>query len=551
MTKEGILLRDSLLIVITALCLFTPFIGSVHLFDWDEVNFAECSREMLLTGNYTRVQINFEPFWEKPPLFFWLQVLSMKVFGVNEFAARFVNVVCGAATLVLVYLIGSRIFDVTLGRLWALAFVGSFLPHIFFKSGIIDPLFNLFIFLGISMLTLVSADDEPHRRIRPVLLGGILIGLAVLTKGPVAFLIAALCIGVYSLVQRRPWVFSPAQLALFCAAAAGVSLVFYGVETLLHGTWFMREFIKYHIRLLTTSDAGHGRPFYFHFVVIFFGCFPASILSLRAFGPAAPPTARQADFRRWMLILFWVVLSLFSLVRTKTVLYSSLTYFPLTFLAAYYMRALIRGDARLPRPLFATLCAVGILIGAAITALPLLMLNKQWLLPHIDDRFAVACLSKPVEWGGWEWMIGAGYTAVMVGCFVAIARKRYAAGLIALLLSSALMLQVYMRVVVPKVESYTQGGPVEFYQELRDRDCYVKSLSKSYADLFYWRKPPGLRPESYDKQWLLRGPIDKPAYFVARSTKAKRYLKNYDVEVVREGYGFTYLRRNVDAGTSN
>src|SRR6476661_5337020 len=77
-----------LVIVTGALVLFLPFLGSTHLFDWDEVNFAESSREMLVSGNYAIPQIDFQPFWQKPPLVFWLQALSMKVFGINEFAAR-------------------------------------------------------------------------------------------------------------------------------------------------------------------------------------------------------------------------------------------------------------------------------------------------------------------------------------------------------------------------------------------------------------------------------------------------------------------------------
>jgi len=68
---------------------YFSFLGRVHLFDWDEINFAESAREMLVTGNFTQVQINYQPFWEKPPLFFWLQALSMQIFGVNEWRLVF------------------------------------------------------------------------------------------------------------------------------------------------------------------------------------------------------------------------------------------------------------------------------------------------------------------------------------------------------------------------------------------------------------------------------------------------------------------------------
>ena len=91
--------------------LFIPFLGYVHLFDWDEINFAEISREMLVLRNYTSANINFLPFWEKPPLFFWLQSASMNVFGVNEFAARLPNAICGMITLPVLYQIGAKLYD--------------------------------------------------------------------------------------------------------------------------------------------------------------------------------------------------------------------------------------------------------------------------------------------------------------------------------------------------------------------------------------------------------------------------------------------------------
>ena len=69
--------KHILLFSIAYLLLFIPFIGHVHLFDWDEINFAEAAREMILTGDWLNVQLNFEPFWEKPPLFIWIVPLVL------------------------------------------------------------------------------------------------------------------------------------------------------------------------------------------------------------------------------------------------------------------------------------------------------------------------------------------------------------------------------------------------------------------------------------------------------------------------------------------
>ena len=142
-------LKPYLIILIAGSMLFFPFLGKSHLFDWDEINFAETSREMVLTGNYTQAQVDYQQFWEKPPLFFWLQSSSMRIFGINEFAARFPNAVCGILTLMLLFAIGKKLKDEKFAWLWVLANAGSILPQFYFKSGIIDPWFNLFMFIGI------------------------------------------------------------------------------------------------------------------------------------------------------------------------------------------------------------------------------------------------------------------------------------------------------------------------------------------------------------------------------------------------------------------
>ena len=86
-----------IIIILSGIIFFIPFLGKVHLFDWDEINFAEAAREMLVTGDYRRVQIGFQPFAEKPPLFMWVQAFSMQIFGVGEFAGIFIVDLFGVA----------------------------------------------------------------------------------------------------------------------------------------------------------------------------------------------------------------------------------------------------------------------------------------------------------------------------------------------------------------------------------------------------------------------------------------------------------------------
>ncbi|MEM6768499.1 MAG: glycosyltransferase family 39 protein, partial [Bacteroidota bacterium] len=281
---------DVLLIAGIGALFFLPFLGNVHLFDWDEINFAEISREMILLQDYLRIYVNFEPFWQKPPLFFWLQVLSMKLWGINEYAARFPNAICGVVTLPILYCIGKQLYSRTFGWLWVGAYVGSILPHLYFKSGIIDPWFNLFIFLGLYFLIIyywkkheMAQDKFTLAPYTYLLLGGFILGMAILTKGPAAYLIVGLVLAVYWVREKFRFFISVPEFILFSVMCTLVSLAWFGLETWKNGPSFSIAFIRYNWELFSTHSAGHkGFPGY-HFVVLLIGCFPASIYALRSF----------------------------------------------------------------------------------------------------------------------------------------------------------------------------------------------------------------------------------------------------------------------------
>src|SRR5258708_36305318 len=209
-------------IAILAAVFFIPFLGRVHVIDWDEVNFAECSREMIKMDDYSRVYINFKPFWEKPPMFFWMQSTAMKIFGVTEFAARLPDAICGIITLIVVFVCGSKIYDKKFGVLWALAFGGSLFPAMYFKSGIIDPWYNLFTFLSVYFFILYHWKRNSFDKERLTLklstytvCAGVCMGLAILTKGQVALMVFLLVLGVYFVFNRFRLFFSWGHVILF------------------------------------------------------------------------------------------------------------------------------------------------------------------------------------------------------------------------------------------------------------------------------------------------------------------------------------------------
>lgn len=554
MTNER--LKYSLIIGLIGAVFFISFLGGVHLFDWDEINFAEISREMLITKEYTRVFVDFLPFWEKPPLFFWLQSSAMGLFGVGEFAARFPNAICGIFTLVILFNIGKTLYNTRFGLIWAGVYFGTVLPHLYFKSGIIDPWFNLFIFCGLYYFILFHWKKNDYEGVdlkkskwNYLFWGGFIIGLGILTKGQVAYLIAGLTMFVYWIYQRFRFYINVPEFLFFTFAATLVTLTWYGAETWKNGPWFIREFNIYQYRLFSTPDAGHkGFPGY-HFAVLLFGCFPAAIFCIRSFFkmPKAE-TKSRADFAMWMKMLFWVVLILFSIVQSKIVHYSSMCYFPLTFLAAVSIYEIIENKISFDNWMKAGLVLTGGAFVVASIALPILGNNIDVLKPLFNDPFAVANMDAAVTWSGFEALPGVFLLAVMIASFYFIKKKTALKGFATLFLGTAIFIHLVLFTSINKIEHYSQRAAIEFFKSKVEEDCYVDTYGyKSYGHLFYTQKQP-MAVKFEDKQsqrvWLMSDKVDKPVYIVTKIHRVENFLREFpNFEKIGEKNGFVFFKK--------
>ena len=556
------------IIGVLAAVFFLPFLGGVHLFDWDEINFAECSREMILRGEYLRPQINFQPFWEKPPIFMWLQSLSMHIFGVNEYAARFPNAICGIVTLLIVYHLGKTLYDKAFGWLWTLSYIGSILPHLYFKSGIIDPWFNLFIFLSLvfwikndeqSPLTpkggtpanesleveiRVNENGFQFLKYKYLALAGIFAGLAILTKGPAGFLIIALTIFCKLLIYKELRWIKIKQFVLFSIIAFMVTMLWFGIETLKNGFWFIQTFIEYNIRLAKTEDAGHGGFPGYHFVVIFFGCFPASIFALRALYKRYNFFNENVDFTRWMKVLFWVVIILFSIVQSKIVHYSSMCYLPLTFLSAITLKNIIEDGFFFPFKRI-LLIAVGSIIGLIVIAVPFVGQHISILKSLFQsDIFALKNLDAPIKWSGLEAI--AGFLILFNVFFFIFTLKnvKILRGVSRLFIGTAIFVNLVLFFFINNIEGYSQNAAIEFYIQKSTEDCYVTTFGyKSYAHLFYTKKQIPTNPNHADNEWLMRGAVDKPTYWVAKYSAKAQLDTVSTLQYLYDKNGFVFYQR--------
>lgn len=545
----------SLLFAVVGALFFIPFLGGVRLFDWDEINFAECAREMIALGDYGRVHIDFKPFYEKPPFFFWCQALMMNLFGTNEFAARLPNAICGLITLIYLYNLGAKLHGHRFGFIWALAYLGSVTPHLYFRSGIIDPFFNLFIFAGLVNLIFASWKQENQVSILLVsrgvwnylFIGGLVLGLAIMTKGPVAYLIVCLVLLVYWVLSRFRWFITPLQFLFYTLAATLISVIWYGIEWLQQGPAFIMAFLTYNIRLFSTPDAGHvGFPAY-HFIVLLVGCFPASIFALRSFGGLVIERNYQRDFRQWMLILFWVVLILFSIVQSKIVHYSSLCYFPLTYLAALALLQLEDRKIQFSGWLQTGLLLVGGIYILATVVLPIVGAHRMDLVRAVADQdpFSQGNLNANVHWTGWEVVPGVWLLVVLLLAVIWYNQRETARATFTLFIGMAVFITLTLWFFIGRIEGISQDAAMRFFERAQGKDVYVSTYGyRSYGPFFYTQKPPVTNPHYYQEEWLLTGPVDKDVWLIRKASAEPTRLDSLpDVRKTGEENGFVFYER--------
>ena len=530
----------SILIIVLLCCgLFLPFLGSVHLFDWDEINFAECAREMMLSHNYSTVTIDFLPFWEKPPLFIWMQVFSMKIFGVSAFAGRFPNVLAAILTALFVYFAGKKIKNEALGLWWTVFYLGSFLPNVYFHSGIIDPWFNLLIVGALYFFYFAATSNNPSFY---YLIGGISLGLAMLTKGPVALLIVGSVVGLYWLLSRFKKLPKIKHLIIFSLAALSIGGLWFLMLDATGNRQVIEEFIAYQVRLFQTKDAGHGGPIYYHVLFLLLGCFPASFFFIAY--QIQRRKMEKNSFDLWMQILFWFTLILFSLVSTKIIHYSSLCYFPISYLAARFFEETLENKLK---NIFIKITQVYLLLmGFLLLLLPYLMQNKEVLLNSIkiNDPFALANLKANVIWDSYSFIPGLIIILGTMISFLYLRKENLKSSLLSISCTIAIGILALQAFILPKVEQFTQGAAIRYFESYSKQDVYLIPLGyKSYAHLFYGQTKKHTNIKRFDEAWLCNGLADKNVVLISKITTKQNYLNAYPLlKVLKEENGFVFYQ---------
>jgi 4-amino-4-deoxy-L-arabinose transferase-like glycosyltransferase len=344
---------DQIIVVILAgLCyvLFFHGLGGIGLIGPDEPRYSAIAREMLSSGDYITPRLYGVPWFEKPALMYWLAALGFKLFGLNEFGARFPSALAATICVFALYWCGRKLWDHAVGFLAALILATSIGFFAFARAASMDML--LTACLTVAMVFFLVVMNGQTRRPWLCMCGFYAaIGFGMLAKGPIAVVLPVLSLAGFNLLRGKwgEWRTWYLQLLSVTVIVAGP---WYFLCAYFNGLPFIEQFfINQNFERFTSNIHGHGRPIYFYLPVLLLLTFPWTFMLISAI--------RRRLGKNEQLLMCWAVVPFvfFSLSGSKLPGYILPMGPPIAFLCA---KELLQPVSRLYR--------IGVFIEAGLFA---------------------------------------------------------------------------------------------------------------------------------------------------------------------------------------
>jgi 4-amino-4-deoxy-L-arabinose transferase-like glycosyltransferase len=333
-------LQDLLLAAVLFSALFGILLGNRPLAVPDEGRYVEIPREMVASGDYVTPRLNGVKYFEKPVLFYWLESLSIRIFGLGEFTLRLWPALFAVIGCLAVYAGGRRLYNRRTGLIASVVLSTSMLYYALSRAIILDmPVTSL---LTLALLSFLVGSREPAGWLRRLLLYGFYVfaALAVLTKGLIGILIPVLVIGSWILLlgQRRMLrdLYLPTGLVLFLAVAAPWHILVDRANPEFFNFYFIHE---HFLRYLTKIHSRY-QPVWFFIPVLLIGLFPWTAFLVQAVRFNLPKSWRgRHEHGDALFLLLWagLVFLFFSASSSKLVPYVLPVLPPLALLIGRYL----------------------------------------------------------------------------------------------------------------------------------------------------------------------------------------------------------------------
>ena len=312
-------IRDSHFLLLAFLLVYILPLGLRPLGIPDEMRYAEIPREMLSSGDWVVPYLNGVLYFEKPILGYWLNAISIGLFGENAFAVRLPSALLTGMSALLIFYFMKKLTDRRTALLAAIVQLSTL--EIFFVGtyAVLDSLLA-FTLCGVFVFYyLANTAQSGGSRSAYLFVTGIFCGLAFLSKGFLAFALPVIVIFSYLLYQRRfADLFHHAWIPLLTAA-----LVAAPWAILIHQRapdfWHYFFWVE-HIKRFSADNAQHAAPIWTYVVAFPLLGFPWTLLVINGFRNLKP----QTEQRQLIIYLaFWFVLPIafFSIAKGKLLTY--------------------------------------------------------------------------------------------------------------------------------------------------------------------------------------------------------------------------------------
>jgi 4-amino-4-deoxy-L-arabinose transferase-like glycosyltransferase len=308
-----------LFLPVIILTVFIAFfnLGSFTLFDVDEAVFSTATKEMIESGDWITPIYNGENRYDKPILFYWLMAASYKMFGVNEFGARFPSALASTVLIIAVFFFVRSVCNDERAFCAAIASALSIYFLAYSHAAVTDMTLTLFIALSLFCFYLWIHGDAKSKTTKNMYHFGFYVfsALALLTKGLIGIVFPFGIAVVYMFVtdgwKGMKRVFSLKGIILFML----ISLPWFVAQLAINGQEFFDQFfMKHHFKRYTGIISGHKGPLYYYIPVLLIGLFPWV-----SFLPAGIRTAWKEKDRSQIFALTWFafIFVFFSFSTTK------------------------------------------------------------------------------------------------------------------------------------------------------------------------------------------------------------------------------------------
>jgi hypothetical protein len=366
------------------------FIGSYMLLSPDEARYAGISLEMLMRGEWIVPYQNGIVFMDKPILIYWLEIIFMKLFGMNEWAARLVPMCFGILGILVTYIAGIRLFN----RRTAImaSFILMTAPLYFMLSHYVSMDLAVAVLIASTLwFALIALHCSGGRKRRfYCYFSYIAAGLAILTKGLIGVFFPAIIVGLWIIIFKQWHQLRKIHLLTGIIIILAINAPWYIAMQNANENFFHYFFIVQHFNRYTAHGFNMANPFYYYGIVLCIGFFPWTIFFPQSiFFIANRLRAYKKATIEWFLIL-WVIMTFvfFSIPVSKISSYI-LPIFPAIamMIARYfdcYWNALV-----LKKSFQCSLVVLLILIGLLIVAVDVIYM-KSFAIPLPSDNILIS-----------------------------------------------------------------------------------------------------------------------------------------------------------------